>query len=136
METQELVKNIEVFLKKRKSSLEPNNQTVEEEESKNILKPVGIVRPLLNRMTQEEKEAHSTTITELVMQEEAMEAQFLMLCKSAYNNLREKLNIRQLARLARMLFEHIILYEMDRSRQCDHQRDCVSCLVQKAFKEE
>jgi len=136
METQELVKNIEVFLKKRKSSLEPNNQTVEEEESKNILKPVGIVRPLLNRMTQEEKEAHSTTITELVMQEEAMEAQFLMLCKSAYNNLREKLNIRQLARLARMLFEHIILYEKDRSRQCDHQRDCVSCLVQKAFKEE
>ena len=136
METQELVKNIEVFLKKRKSSLEPNNQTVEEEESKNILKPVGIVRPLLNRMTQEEKEAHSTTITELVMQEEAMEAQFLMLCKSAYNNLREKLNIRQLARLARMLFEHIILYERDRSRQCDHQRDCVSCLVQKAFKEE
>ena len=136
METQELVKNIEVFLKKRKSSLEPNNQTVEEEESKNILKPVGIVRPLLNRMTQEEKEAHSTTITELVMQEEAMEAQFLMLCKSAYNNLREKLNIRQLARLARMLFEHIILYEKDRSRPCDHQRDCVSCLVQKAFKEE
>ena len=136
METQELVKNIEVFLKKRKSSLEPINQTVEEEESKNILKPVGIVRPLLNRMTQEEKEAHSTTITELVMQEEAMEAQFLMLCKSAYNNLREKLNIRQLARLARMLFEHIILYEKDRSRQCDHQRDCVSCLVQKAFKEE
>ena len=136
METQELVKNIEVFLKKRKSSLEPNNQTVEEEESKDILKPVGIVRPLLNRMTQEEKEAHSTTITELVMQEEAMEAQFLMLCKSAYNNLREKLNIRQLARLARMLFEHIILYEKDRSRQCDHQRDCVSCLVQKAFKEE
>ena len=136
METQELVKNIEVFLKKRKSSLEPNNQTVEEEESKNILKPVGIVRPLLNRMTQEEKEAHSTTITELVMQEEAMEAQFLMLCKSAYNNLREKLNIRQLARLARMLFEHIILYEKDRSRPCDHQRDCVSCLVQRAFKEE
>jgi len=136
METQELVKNIEVFLKKRKSSLEPINQTVEEEESKNILKPIGIVRPLLNRMTQEEKEAHSTTITELVMQEEAMEAQFLMLCKSAYNNLREKLNIRQLARLARMLFEHIILYEKDRSRQCDHQRDCVSCLVQKAFKEE
>ena len=136
METQELVKNIEVFLKKRKSSLEPNNQTVEEEESKDILKPVGIVRPLLNRMTQEEKEAHSTTITELVMQEEAMEAQFLMLCKSAYNNLREKLNIRQLARLARMLFEHIILYEKDRSRPCDHQRDCVSCLVQKAFKEE
>ena len=136
METQELVKNIEVFLKKRKSSLEPINQTVEEEESKNILKPVGIVRPLLNRMTQEEKEAHSTTIRELVMQEEAMEAQFLMLCKSAYNNLREKLNIRQLARLARMLFEHIILYEKDRSRQCDHQRDCVSCLVQKAFKEE
>ena len=136
METQELVKNIEVFLKKRKSSLEPNNQTVEEEESKNILKPVGIVRPLLNRMTQEEKEAHSTTITELVMQEEAMEAQFLMLCKSAYNNLREKLNIRQLARLARMLFEHIILHEKDRSRPCDHQRDCVSCLVQKAFKEE
>ena len=106
METQELVKNIEVFLKKRKSSLEPNNQTVEEEESKNILKPVGIVRPLLNRMTQEEKEAHSTTIRELVMQEEAMEAQFLMLCKGAYNNLREKLNIRQLARQARMLFEH------------------------------
>ena len=136
METQELVKNIEVFLKKRKSSLEPINQTVEEEESKNILKPIGIVRPLLNRMTQEEKEAHSTTITELVMQEEAMEAQFLMLCKSAYNNLREKLNIRQLARLARMLFEHIILYEKDRSRPCDHQRDCVSCLVQKAFKEE
>ena len=136
METQELVKNIEVFLKKRKSSLEPNNQTVEEEESKNILKPVGIVRPLLNRMTQEEKEAHSTTITELVMQEEAMEAQFLMLCKSAYNNPREKLNIRQLARLARMLFEHIILHEKDRSRPCDHQRDCVSCLVQKAFKEE
>ena len=136
METQELVKNIEVFLKKRKSSLEPINQTVEEEESKNILKPIGIVRPLLNRMTQEEKEAHSTTITELVMQEEAMEAQFLMLCKSAYNNLREKLNIRQLARLARMLFEHIILYEKDRSRQCDHQRECVSCLVQKAFKEE
>ena len=136
METQELVKNIEVFLKKRKSSLEPNNQTVEEEESKNILKPVGIVRPLLNRMTQEEKEAHSTTITELVMQEEAMEAQFLMLCKGAYNNLREKLNIRQLARLARMLFEHIILHEKDRSRPCDHQRDCVSCLVQKAFKEE
>ena len=136
METQELVKNIEVFLKKGKSPLEQNNQTVEEEESQNILKPVGIVRPLLNRMTQEEKEAHSTTITELVMQEEAMEAQFLMLCKSAYNNLREKLNIRQLARLARMLFEHIILYEKDRSRQCDHQRDCVSCLVQKAFKEE
>ena len=136
METQELVKNIEVFLKKRKSSLEPINQTVEEEESKNILKPIGIVRPLLNRMTQEEKEAHSTTITELVMQEEAMEAQFLMLCKSAYNNLREKLNIRQLARLARMLFEHIILHEKDRSRPCDHQRDCVSCLVQKAFKEE
>ena len=136
METQELVKNIEVFLKKRKSSLEPNNQTVEEEESKNILKPVGIVRPLLNRMTQEEKEAHSTTITELVMQEEAMEAQFLMLCKSAYNNLREKLNIRQLARLARLLFEHLILHEKDRSRPCDHQRDCVSCLVQKAFKEE
>ena len=136
METQELVKNIEVFLKKRKSPLEQNNQTVAEEESKDILKPVGIVRPLLNRMTQEEKEAHSTTITELVMQEEAMEAQFLMLCKSAYNNLREKLNIRQLARLARMLFEHIILYEKDRSRQCDHQRDCVSCLVQKAFKEE
>ena len=136
METQELVKNIEVFLKKRKSSLEPINQTVEEEESKNILKPIGIVRPLLNRMTQEEKEAHSTTITELVMQEEAMEAQFLMLCKGAYNNLREKLNIRQLARLARMLFEHIILHEKDRSRPCDHQRDCVSCLVQKAFKEE
>ena len=136
METQQLVKNIEVFLKKRKSPLEENNQTVAEEESKDILKPVGIVRPLLNRMTQEEKEAHSTTITELVMQEEAMEAQFLMLCKSAYNNLREKLNIRQLARLARMLFEHIILYEKDRSRPCDHQRDCVSCLVQKAFKEE
>ena len=74
METQQLVKNIEVFLKKRKSPLEENNQTVAEEESKYILKPVGIIRPLLNRMTQEEKEAHSTTITELVMQEEAMES--------------------------------------------------------------
>ena len=136
METQQLVKNIEVFLKKRKSPLEENNQTVAEEESKDILKPVGIVRPLLNKMTQQEKEAHSTTIRELVMQEEAMEAQFLMLCKGAYNNLREKLNIRQLARLAKLLFEHIILHEKDRSRPCDHQRDCVSCLVQKAFKEE
>ena len=69
-----MVKTIEVFLKKRKSPLEDNNQMVGEEESKDILKPVGIVRPLLNKMTQQEKEAHSTTIRELVMQEEAMEA--------------------------------------------------------------
>ena len=136
METQQLVRNIKVFLKKRKSPLEENSQTVAEDDSDKITKPVGIIKPLIDKMSLQEKEAHETTIRELVEQEEAMEAQFLLLCEGAYSHLRGRLNIRQLARLARLLFEHIILYEKDRSRPCDHQRDCVSCLVQKAFKEE
>ena len=136
METQQLVRNIKVFLKKRKSPLEENSQTVAEDDSDKITKPVGIIKPLIDKMSLQEKEAHETTIRELVEQEEAMEAQFLLLCEGAYSHLRGRLNIRHLARLARLLFEHIILHEKDRSHPCDHQRDCVSCLVQKAFKEE
>ena len=94
METQQLVKNIKVFLKKRKYPLEENSQTVAEDDSDKITKPVGIIKPLIDKMSLQEKEAHETTIRELVEQEEAMEAQFLLLCEGAYSHLRGRLNIR------------------------------------------